>query len=59
MKNIKDFNPIDYPNELVELIEKMLFQSIEHLESFRKLTLEEQREIAKEYIQEYLYNQQF
>lgn len=59
MKNLKDFEPIEYPNELVEIIEKLLFDPVRHLESFQKMEREEIRQITKEYIQTYLYNDQF
>lgn len=59
MKNPKDFEPTEHPAELVEIIEKLLFAPIEHLETFRKTPKEELRQIAREYIQEYLYNDQF
>ncbi len=59
MKNKQDFEPKDYPSELVEIIHKLLFQSVEHLESYRNTPKEELRQITREYIQEYLYNEQF
>jgi hypothetical protein len=59
MKNKEDFEPTEHPNELVEIIQNLLFKPIEHLEWFINKPPEEKKQVAREYIQDYLYNDQF
>jgi len=48
-----------YPDDLIEIIRKLLFDPINHRQSFRDMPENEKQKIVEYYIKDFIYNNQF